>query len=59
MTETRRQRKDRASKAYAEGRLSEAIEIYRAIVTEEPNEIGAHLKIGDIEKRSGRMKEAV
>ncbi|MBK8013962.1 MAG: cyclic nucleotide-binding domain-containing protein [Deltaproteobacteria bacterium] len=59
MTETRRQRKDRASKAYAEGRLNEAIEIYREIIADEPNEIGAQLKIGDIERRCGRRKEAV
>lgn len=59
MADSQRKRKDRASRAYADGRLKDALELYRAIVRDDPNDLNARMKIGDIHRKRGDMSSAV
>ena len=59
MADTQRRRKDRASRALAEGRLRDALERYREVVRQDPNELNARMKIGDIHRRLSDTAAAI
>ena len=51
MGDRARKLKDKASKAFTEGRLKDALRLYGQVVEEEPNELGCRIKMGDILRR--------
>lgn len=59
MSEKLRKLKDKASIAFGEGKLKDALKAYAAIVEEDPTEIACRIKIGDIHRRLGQKREAV
>jgi CRP-like cAMP-binding protein len=59
MGEAQRKLKDKASQAYADGRLKDALKYYLKVVEEDRAELQCQLKVGDIHKRLGNRDEAV
>jgi CRP-like cAMP-binding protein len=59
MSEALRHLKDRGSRAYADGRLRDALQAFREVVEQDPSELNTQLKIGDIHRRLGRRDAAV
>lgn len=59
MGEWARNLKDRASKAYVEGRLKEALRLYGQVVDEDPRELQCQLRVGDIHRRLEDRSAAV
>lgn len=51
--------KDRASRLYAEGKLRDALEMYRRVLEEDPGQLSCQTKVGDIHRRLGASGEAV
>jgi CRP-like cAMP-binding protein len=54
-----RKLKDRASKAFGDGKLKDAIKLYQQAVEEDPTELACQIKIGDIYRRLGQRPQAV
>jgi CRP-like cAMP-binding protein len=59
MSEKLRKIKDRASKAFGEGKLKDALKLYQQAVDEDPTELACRIKIGDIHRRLGSKSQAV
>ncbi|MCA9550635.1 MAG: cyclic nucleotide-binding domain-containing protein [Myxococcales bacterium] len=59
MGDGQRRLKDKASQAYADGRLKDALKHYVRVVEEDPSELQCQLKVGDIHKRLGNRDAAV
>lgn len=59
MNDRLRKLKDKASSAFSDSRWKEALKAYAEIVEEDPTEISARIKIGDIHRRLGNRKEAI
>lgn len=59
MGDKQRKLKDKASRAYADGKLKDALKLYVRVVEEDPSELGCQLKIGDIHRRLGNRDAAV
>jgi CRP-like cAMP-binding protein len=51
--------KDRASKAFSDGKLKEALKLYQQAVEEDPSELACQIKVGDIHRRLGQRPQAV
>lgn len=59
MGDKQRKLKDKASRAYSEGDLKDALKLYERVVAEDPSELQCQLKIGDIHRRLGNFEAAV
>jgi CRP-like cAMP-binding protein len=59
MADKERRLKDKASKAYAEGRVKDALKIFEQIVADDPSELQVQIKIGDIYRKMGNRPSAV
>ncbi len=59
MSEALRQLKDKASSAYADGRLKEALHAYESLVDRDPSDLNSRLKIGDLHRRLGDRRSAI
>jgi CRP-like cAMP-binding protein len=59
MNDKLRKLKDKASSAFSDSRWKEALRSYAEIVEEDPTEIAARIKIGDIHRRLGNRKDAI
>ena len=59
MSEKLRKLKDRASKAFSDGKLKDALKLYQQAAEEDPTELACRIKVGDIYRRLGQRKDAV
>ncbi len=59
MGDKQRKLKDKASRAYSEGDLKDALKLYERVVFEDPTELQCQLKIGDIHRKMGNFDAAV
>ena len=59
MADKLRKMKDRASRLYSEGKLEEALEMYRAVLELDPASLTHRIKTGDVLRKLGRRKEAI
>jgi CRP-like cAMP-binding protein len=54
-----RRLKDRASAAYADQRLREALSLFTEIAERDPSDLSSRMKLGDIHRRQGQREQAV
>ncbi|MEK7705687.1 MAG: cyclic nucleotide-binding domain-containing protein [Myxococcota bacterium] len=59
MSDKLRKLKDEAAKLTQKGKLDKALEVYQAILAEEPGDLTAQLKCGDICRKLERIPEAI
>lgn len=59
MGDKQRKLKDKASRAYSDGDLKDALKLYERVVFEDPAELQCQLKIGDIHRKMGNFPSAV
>ena len=59
MGDKQRKLKDKASRAYADGDLKDALKLYERVVAEDPSELQCKLKLGDIHRKLGNFSAAV
>jgi CRP-like cAMP-binding protein len=59
MSDKLRKIKDRASKAFSDGKLKDALKLYQQVVDEDGGELACRIKVGDIHRRLGNKSEAV
>ncbi len=59
MGDKQRKLKDKASRAYSDGDLKDALKLYERVVFEDPTELQCRLKLGDIHRKMGNFSAAV